>query len=397
MKKLYSSLSTVTIAVGLSLFSAAISQAQSTWNGGATPNGNFSAANWSVAPTSGAGNTLNFDGSINLNATNDITLTSADQVINFNAGASAFTIYGGAIRAGNIANNSSVLQTILPSVRLNGGRTFNVGTAGLSLGSPVGSTSTSGRTVTKTGTGDLTIGNGTAVSGGAGYSVSQGALVFANTTATTLGSGAANGVSLTASGTTLRFNNSGTLSMLGAITTVSGSSVTLNNSAAVTVTGGTTIAAGANLTGAGNLGGGLISVSGGVAPGISGIGTITVANLTLASGSAVTMELDRSAGQNADLLSASGTLTFGGNGTLQVNNIGASLLAGDTFNLFDGTISGPFATVNLPSLDAGLVWDQSQLYTTGIIDVTAVPEPATFALLGIGGLVASWQIRRRKA
>lgn len=395
MKKLSSSPLTTTIAISLSLLSAAISHAQSTWNGGATPNGNFSAANWDVAPTSGAGNTLNFAGSINLNATNDITLTSADQVINFNAGASAFTIYGGAIRAGNIANNSSVLQTILPSLRLNGGRTFNVGTAGMLLGQPVGSTSTSGRTVTKTGTGDLTITGGTAVSGGANYTVSQGALVFANTTAANLGS-AANGVSLGASGTTLRLNNSGTLSMGGAITTVSGSSVTLNNSAAVTVTGGTTIAAGANLTGAGNLGGGLVSVSGGVAPGISGIGTITVANLTLASGSTVTMELDRSAGQNADLLSASGTLTFNGNGTLQVNNIGASLLEGDSFNLFDGTISGPFATVNLPILDAGLQWDESQLYTTGIIDIVAAPEPATFALLGMGGLVAGWQIRRRK-
>ena len=397
MKKLSSSLLTTTIAIGLFLLSAAISHAQSTWNGGATPNGNFSAANWDVAPTSGAGNTLNFAGSINLNATNDITLTSADQVINFNAGASAFTIYGGAIRAGNIANNSSVLQMIMPSLRLNGGRTFNVGTAGMLLGQPVGSTSTSGRTVTKTGTGDLTITGGTAVSGGAGYSVSQGALVFANTTAATLGSGAANGVSLTASGTTLRLNNSGTLSMLGTITTVSGSSVTLNNSAAVTVSGGTTIAAGANLAGAGNLGGGLVSVSGGVAPGISGIGTISIASLTLASGSTVTMELDRSAGQNADLLSASGTLTFNGNGTLQINNIGASLLEGDTFNLFDGTISGPFATVNLPTLDAGLQWDESQLYSTGIIDVIAVPEPATFALLGMGGLVAAWQIRRRKA
>ncbi|HEX9047511.1 MAG TPA: PEP-CTERM sorting domain-containing protein, partial [Verrucomicrobiae bacterium] len=88
-----------------------------------------------------------------------------------------------------------------------------------------------------------------------------------------------------------------------------------------------------------------------------------------------------------------GTLTDGG--SLVVNNIGGTLLTGDSFNLFDGTITGTFASVLLPTLDAGLTWDQSNLYTTGII--TVVPEPATTALLGSGVLLTIWQLRRRRS
>lgn len=376
------------------LLSTMISHAQSTWNGGGAPDGNFTtAANWDVVPAGAT--TFNFAGSVNLNATNNLTLTAADSTINFNAGASSFAIWGGNIRIGGIANNSSVLQTIMQALTLNGTRTINVGTAGLILGAPAGSTSTSGRTVTKTGTGNLIILSALGpISGGSSYSVTQGGLVFSNATATTLGVGTANGVSLTASGTTLQFGNSGTLSMSGAITTVAGSSVTLNNSGNVTVTGGTTLT-GASLTGTGHLLGGTVSAVGGsVAPGNSGIGTIFVASLTLDAASTTTMEINR-AGEISDLISATGALTYGGN--LTVNNIGATLLAGDSFDLFSGTISGSFASTTLPTLLPGLSWDTSQLNTAGIIDVTAVPEPATLALLGLGGLMAVWQIRRRKA
>ena len=180
--------------------------------------------------------------------------------------------------------------------------------------------------------------------------------------------------------------------MGGAISTVSSSSVVLNNSGAATITGGTAIASGASLSGAGSLLGGTVTVNGGIAPGTSGIGTISIVNLILGSTATTTMELNRSAGQNADLISASGAVTDAG--SLVVNNIGPSLLAGDSFNLFDGAISGTFAGVSLPTLDAGLGWDTSQLYTTGVIMVT--PEPATTALLGSGILLVVWQIRRRR-
>lgn len=155
----------------------------------------------------------------------------------------------------------------------------------------------------------------------------------------------------------------------------------------------TTVKTGATLGGTGTVGAVVVDSSGIFAPGDSGIESINVnGNLTLSSGSFSNFEIS-TAGDIADLAISSALLTFGG--TLNVTRIGGALVAGDTFNLFDwSSATGTFSTVNLPSLDTGLEWDQSSLYSNGQISVAAIPEPSA-ALLG--GLAVLALLRRRRA
>jgi fibronectin-binding autotransporter adhesin len=116
-----------------------------------------------------------------------------------------------------------------------------------------------------------------------------------------------------------------------------------------------------------------VTVDGSVAPGNSGIGTLTISNsVTFEPDGAAVMELNSTNAQNADLLSA---LSLALDGTLTVTNIGPDLQAGDTFHLFSGTISGIFAATNLPALSSpNLFWDTS-LLNSGIIKVASKTAP----------------------
>jgi hypothetical protein len=57
--------------------------------------------------------------------------------------------------------------------------------------------------------------------------------------------------------------------------------------------------------------------------------------------------------------------------------------SGNVFDLFDwdGGLSGHFAQLDLPTLAAGLAWQTDKLYTTGELRISAVPEPASNALI----------------
>jgi hypothetical protein len=54
--------------------------------------------------------------------------------------------------------------------------------------------------------------------------------------------------------------------------------------------------------------------------------------------------------------------------------------------------------VQLPPFDARLAWDTLRLYTTGVISVTAVPEPAAVVLLAVAALaLVAVALRRRSS
>ena len=101
------------------------------------------------------------------------------------------------------------------------------------------------------------------------------------------------------------------------------------------------------------------------------------------------------AGTQFDQYRVAGTLGFGGTLKLVAWN-GFAAAAGQHFDLFDwGTTIGHFDQIDLAGLQLspGLMIDTTRLYLDGSIGVTAVPEPASAALL-LGGLAALGARRR---
>jgi autotransporter-associated beta strand protein len=134
------------------------------------------------------------------------------------------------------------------------------------------------------------------------------------------------------------------------------------------------------LSGNGILRGSLaVGGSGTVSPGAS-IGTLTVTNaITYSSGATTLMELNRAATPNADKL-VGGSITFGG--TLIVTNLGAPLQPGDSFDLFDGPLSGSFNLVILPNYYS---WNTNDLAVDGTITVTGVLPGPTISSVEASG------------
>src|SRR5262249_24425079 len=101
-------------------------------------------------------------------------------------------------------------------------------------------------------------------------------------------------------------------------------------------------------------------------PGLSAT-LVSAGSIVLAPTSTLIMEVGGTTpGNSFDRIQATGSLTL--SGTLQLVLIsGFSLAAGNTFDILDwGTLSGTFATLQLPTLAGGLVWNTSQLYTAGV-------------------------------
>lgn len=110
-----------------------------------------------------------------------------------------------------------------------------------------------------------------------------------------------------------------------------------------------------------------------------------------------------------DYVNVGGALILNQYGRVVVSNLGGSFAGGDVFNLLDwGTLTNNGFTVNgtqydgtgdggfdldLPDLNAGLLWDTSLFTSHGVVFVVPEPSRALFLMLGLLGLMMR---RRRK-
>jgi autotransporter-associated beta strand protein len=138
------------------------------------------------------------------------------------------------------------------------------------------------------------------------------------------------------------------------------------------IDGGAVTVAGGTLAGTG-LVKGATTVSGGtLAPGIGGIGTLTISNSLNLQG---TLAVDISqAGATNDVITGLTSVTYGG--TLAVNNLAGTLTTADSFKLFSaGSYNGAFAGITPTIPAAGLAWNTNTLTTDGVLRI-AVAGPS---------------------
>src|SRR5450756_362542 len=131
--------------------------ANRTWSGGANPIFNWNVSgNWDTLPVSGS-DALIFAGSTGLLNTNDYS-GATFLGITYNSGSGAFASYGNSLTlGGNIANNSTSLQTINFPVASTAVRTFTTTAGGGDITLNGAFTGTGGGGITKAGSGTLTL------------------------------------------------------------------------------------------------------------------------------------------------------------------------------------------------------------------------------------------------
>jgi autotransporter-associated beta strand protein len=236
----------------------------------------------------------------------------------------------------NLYNDSGASIVIGP-LTLEGSNSFNINGTSLTINSALG------------GTGSL-------------YKIGASPLVLA-------GTNTYSGATVVNVGT-LTLTNSG--SIAGSSNIAIGAGTTLNVGAR---TDGTlTLAGGQVLGGSGTLAGNLVAGSGAtVAPAVSpGVFSTLIVSGAVTLGGNTSMQINR-AGPSSDVIQAGPSISYGG--ILSLTNLGAALVAGDSFNLFSAPgYNGAFAGIvpALPGLN--LAWDTNSL-TGGLLGVVSSPTP----------------------
>lgn len=175
-------------------------------------------------------------------------------------------------------------------------------------------------------------------------------------------------------------------------TIVSAGTLLVNGSHASAVT----VSTGATLGGNGTISGlATLNSSATLSPGNS-LGNLNFnGGLVLQAGSSVNMEINgATVGQFDTINVTSGSLAYGG--TLNLV-FGYTPTVNSTYTLFTGasvaSATGDFATLSFNNPEYAGTFAPA----TGTLTLTAIPEPKTWALLGLGASFLLWQIRRRKS